>query len=137
MTRLRIPLLALLLVFACAQMPTLRELIHQRFDKFDALVADHVTDEAGKAQTHAVVDRLRAVWEQFYSDVGDVGEEFARTSRNYDATRQELGALLEHLQANRIRARDQIIDLVLEARQSVTAAEWDAIHSELRQAGGQ
>jgi hypothetical protein len=93
-------------------------------ESLEKLVTEVVADEDRRARALDLLSELDRTAAIYFQQVREVQFALAREAVAYDATDEDLEAIVGRLRAAREARRTDIVDLALEARTVLTAAEW-------------
>jgi hypothetical protein len=106
---------------------TPEQVIQSSSQRVRQAVSSNVADEGRKAQMLMVVDQIEEMQTSFSKVTADFIENYRKLSADYDATRPAFDQLFSDYNGQRIKARNQALDLHFQLASLATVSEWDAI----------
>jgi hypothetical protein len=109
------------------EQPTREQVIQSSSQKLRQVVSTNVADEGRKAQMLLVVDQIEAIQTRFSQEMADFVESYRKLNADYDATRPAFDQLFSDYNEQRIKVRNQALDLHFQLASLSTATEWNPI----------
>jgi uncharacterized protein YozE (UPF0346 family) len=106
---------------------TPQQVIQSSSQKLRQAVSNDVADEGRKTQMLTVVDQMEAVQTSFSKETADFVGKYRKLNADYDATRPAFDQLFADYNGQRIKARNQAVDLHFQLASLAAASEWDSI----------
>jgi hypothetical protein len=104
--------------------PTTAQVIQSSSQRLRQEVSKNVADESRKSQMLLVVDQIEAVQSSLSKETADFVQNYQNLNSNYDAPRSAFDQLFADYNGQRIRARNQALDLHFRLASLATADEW-------------
>ena len=139
MVFLRLPRAALLLPCAFAvtlaaavagcggSKPTKEQVIASYGQELREAVSTKVADEPRKARMLAILDQLDRLNRRFTQETRDFVESYRKLNADYGATRPAIDKLFSDYNVQRIKVRNEALDLHFQLASLSTATEWNPI----------
>jgi hypothetical protein len=119
---------ALLAAPGCGGEQSTREkAIQSSSQKLRQVVSTNVADEGRKAQMLLVVDQIEAAQTRFSKETADFVESYRKLNADYGATRPTFDKLFSDYNVQRIKVRNEALDLHFQLASLSTATEWNPI----------
>jgi hypothetical protein len=106
---------------------TTEQVIQSSSQRLRQAVSSNVTDEGRKSQMLIVVDQIEAVQRSLKQETVDFVQNYRKLNADYDAPRAAFDRLFSDYNGQRIKARNQALDLHFQLASLATANEWDPI----------
>jgi hypothetical protein len=103
------------------------QVIQSASQKLRQAVSSNVADEGRKAQMLMLVDQMEALQTRFNKETADFVANYRKLSADYDAKRPAFDQLFSDYNGQRIKARNQALDLHFQLASLAMASEWDPI----------
>jgi hypothetical protein len=119
---------AMLAVPGCGgEQPTREQAIQSSSQRLRQAVSTNVADEGRKAQMLVVVDQIEAAQTRFSKEMADFVESYRKLNADYGATRPAFDKLFSDYNVQRIKVRNEALDLHFQLASLSTATEWNPI----------
>jgi hypothetical protein len=106
---------------------TPEQVIQNSSQKLRQAVSSNVSEEGRKAQMLAVVDQMEAVQGSLSKETADFIQSYRKLNADYDAPRAAFDQLFSDYNGQRVKARNQAIDLHFQLASLASASEWGPI----------
>jgi hypothetical protein len=103
------------------------QVIQNSSQKLRQAVSSNVGEEGRKAQMLAVVDQIEAVQGSLSKETADFIQSYRKLNADYDAPRAAFDQLFSDYNGQRIKARNQALDLHFQLASLASANEWGPI----------
>jgi hypothetical protein len=107
--------------------PTIEQVIQSSNQRLRQAVSSNVADEGRKAQMLMLVDQIETVQSSLSKETADFVQNYRKLNADYDTPRAAFDQLFSDYNGQRIKARNQAIDLHFQLASLATASEWDPI----------
>jgi hypothetical protein len=107
--------------------PTTEQVIQSSSQRLREAVSRNVTDEGRKSQMLMVVDQIEAGQSSLSKETADFVQNYRKLNAEYDAPRAAFDQLFSDYNGQRIKARNQALDLHFQLASLATANEWSPI----------
>lgn len=127
--------LALLFSIACHSTPkTPKATIDENIESMRAAIAKAVADPQKVAALDQEVDRLVRLLQEMNASTILFSRRIQALNSKYEATEAEFGKLFEHFEQDRVRIRDEVVDVHFAMLAQTNAAEWKQISDHEKEA---
>ena len=118
---------AALAVTGCSKKLTRTQAISHYSQELREAVSTNVPDERRKAEMLLIVDQLEALQHRFNQETANFVESYRKLNADYDTPRPAFDQLFSDYGAQRIKARNEALDVHFHLASLATAGEWNTI----------
>ncbi len=107
--------------------PSPEQTTERTTQKLRQVISGEIADAGRREQMLKLVDQIEAVQTRFNEDASAFVAKYQSVNGDYDAPRAAFDQLFSDFDADRIRARNQILDLHFQLASLATDSEWGPI----------